>query len=348
MEKIRVNAGAGYDVLIAPELLRECGRLVKEILPGAKKLAVVCDDTVDGLYSERVMRSLEGAGLHAVKYVFPHGEAHKNSVSYVKLLEFLSAERLSRTDAAIALGGGVTGDLTGFAAATYLRGISFFQAPTTLLAAVDSSVGGKTGINLPQGKNLAGCFHQPSAVICDTDTLKTLPPDVMADGMGEVVKHAVLDGGELLAELNRSGERNWEKIIALNVRIKSAIVERDEREENIRKFLNLGHTVGHAIEKLSGYSVSHGKCVAAGVAYIAELSLKKGFLNAAAYGGIINLLKQEGFKTACPYNAKELSKIILSDKKIGSGRLTFVMMRDIGDCFLHGIETDKIEEFLRT
>ncbi|MDR1906101.1 MAG: 3-dehydroquinate synthase [Clostridiales bacterium] len=352
MTRIHVNAGAGYDVLIGKGLLNECGEIIKKAAPKTKKIAVICDDTVEALYSQAVERRLSESGFLTVKYVFKSGEASKNTKEYVKILEFLSANRLSRTDALVALGGGVTGDLAGFAAATYLRGISFVQMPTTLLAAVDSSVGGKTGINLPSGKNQAGAFYQPQTVICDIETLGTLSDDLMADGSGEIIKHAVIAGGELYDELkNRGivpcyGER-LERIIALSVKIKADIVEADEREKNIRRLLNLGHTVGHAVEKLSDYKMRHGKCVASGLLYIAELSKKKGFLDDSAFEEIVNLLKKNGLLIPCPYGAREMADIILSDKKTAGGKLGVVMIRGIGDCFVHDIDLKETEEFFK-
>ncbi|MDR3292761.1 MAG: 3-dehydroquinate synthase [Clostridiales bacterium] len=351
MEIIKVNVGRGYNVTIGAGVSSGFGRLIRESAEGAKKLALVTDDIVDGLYAAATEKNLRESGFDVVKYVFLNGEASKNTTEYVKILEFLAANKLSRTDCVVALGGGVTGDMAGFAAATYLRGIRYIQLPTTLLAAVDSSVGGKTGIDLSVGKNLAGCFHQPTAVICDTDFFKTLSDELLSDGDGEVVKHAILDGGrlfKLISDAPISAYRTAlaEKIAAESVRIKASVVERDEKEENIRKFLNLGHTIGHAVETLSGYKLRHGACVGIGIRYIAELSYRKGFLNPAGYDKIKKLLDRCGADTACPFTAHEMTEVILRDKKIGRGKLAFVLVRDIGDCFLYEVETEKVGEFL--
>ncbi|MDR1940693.1 MAG: 3-dehydroquinate synthase [Clostridiales bacterium] len=349
MKKLRVNIAAGYDIIISKGALDAIGETVSAVAKRAEKIAVICDDIVDGLYSERVMNSVEASGKLPLKYVFKNGEASKNAAEYIKILEFLGRSRLTRTDAVIALGGGVTGDMAGFAAATYLRGITLVQAPTTLLAAVDSSVGGKTGINLSTGKNLAGCFFQPSAVVCDLDTLKTLSDDLIADGMGEIIKHAVLKGGgdfDLLSGFSASADADFEEIIARSVKIKRDVVQADERESNLRKLLNLGHTVGHAVEKLSEYKLHHGKCVAIGLAYIAELSFKKGFLQAADRQKIFKAIENQGIDAACPYSAEQMAKVIAGDKKVSGKKLTLVMIKGIGDCFLHDIETREAGEYL--
>ena len=204
MRTIHVNASRSYDVSVGSGLLRRAGEIIRSYCPGGV-CAIVTDDTVDALYSAALEESLHAAGLKTVKYVFFHGEQGKNAQNYVELLELLAENQLTRADAIVALGGGVPGDLAGFAAATYLRGIAFVQLPTTLLAAVDSSVGGKTAIDLNAGKNLAGAFYQPHAVLCDTDTLNTLPDAQFRAGCAEVIKYAVLQDDELFNDLMISG-----------------------------------------------------------------------------------------------------------------------------------------------
>ena len=256
MDTVKIECSRPYEVLVGAGLLDTAGEHIARTT-GCQTAAVVADDTVDALYGDRVQVSLERAGCRVVRFRFPHGEQSKTIATYVQLLHFLAENRLTRSDAVVALGGGVTGDLAGFAAATFMRGMALVQLPTTLLAAVDSSVGGKTAVDLPQGKNLAGVFHQPSLVLCDCDTLDTLPADVFRDGCAEVIKYGVLCDAQFFESLQKPVNEQREAVISRCVRIKSDIVSRDERDKGERQLLNLGHTIGHAIEQCSGFTVSH-------------------------------------------------------------------------------------------
>ena len=261
---IPVGVAPAYEVSIGPGLLQKSGTRLKPLL-GECRVAVITDSTVALLYLETVLQSLEQAGFATCSHVFPAGEGHKTLSTLSDLLEFLASQHLTRTDCVAALGGGVTGDMAGFAAAVYLRGIRCVQLPTTLLAAVDSSVGGKTAVDLTAGKNLAGAFSQPAAVLCDTDCLKSLPADVFADGAAEAIKTGVLCDETLFA-LFEDGTLTADpgEVIARCIAYKAGVVERDEKELGERKLLNLGHTVGHAIEKCSGFTIPHGHAVAGG------------------------------------------------------------------------------------
>lgn len=262
MTTVTVRASRPYEVTIGRGLLDTVGRQAAGQWKG-RSAAVVSDSTVAPLYLNRVKDSLERAGFQVHSFVFPAGEDQKNGGTYLKLLEFLAARRLTRADGLIALGGGVVGDLAGFAAATFLRGIGFLQLPTTLLAAVDSSVGGKTAIDLTNGKNLAGAFYQPQAVLCDLDTLDTLPAEVFADGCAEVIKYGMIGDPALLARLETVDFRaDPEELVARCVAQKRNLVEQDEFDTGARQLLNLGHTLGHGVEACSGYTVSHGRAVA--------------------------------------------------------------------------------------
>ena len=259
-----VHAAEAYPVYIGGGLLDHCGELTARHSNG--RCAVICDDTVCGLYGPQVCRSLEAAGLSPVLYAFPAGEQHKTLSTYGAILGFLAENHITRSDCVIALGGGVTGDMAGFAAATYQRGIDFIQVPTTFLAASDASVGGKTAVDLPAGKNLAGAFWQPRAVICDTDTFATLPESAFQDGAAETLKHGLIADGEFFHFLmSEDMYRHMDAVVRRNVEIKAAVVAEDEREQGKRKLLNFGHTLCHAIEKCSGYRVSHGHAVATGM-----------------------------------------------------------------------------------
>ena len=279
MKSVKISVSKEYEVLIGHGLINDCGELCRGVLAESVKAAVISDDNVAPLYLERVKAALEKAGFAVVSFVFPHGESSKNGGTYLEILNFLAENQITRTDALIALGGGVVGDITGFAAATYLRGIRFVQIPTSLLAMVDSSVGGKTAIDLPAGKNLAGAFCQPELVICDLDTLDTLSDAFFTDGCAEVIKYGILKDEALFAHLEEKAQGfDREYVISRCVELKRDYVTEDEFDTGLRMMLNLGHTVGHAIEKLSAYSVPHGSAVAMGMAIIARACAARGYL----------------------------------------------------------------------
>ena len=353
IQTLRVHTAPEYTVTIGPGLLKECGPRLREAVPLCH-MAVVTDSTVAPLYLETVKTSLQEAGYQVSAYIFPAGEAHKNLDTLSSILEFLAEEHLTRTDCVAALGGGVTGDMAGLAAALYLRGIKYVQLPTTLLSAVDSSVGGKTAIDLKAGKNLAGAFLQPSAVLCDTNCLKTLPPDVFADGAAEALKTGVLCSEALFARMEfglRVSE--LEEIIAQCVAFKAGVVERDEKEQGERKLLNLGHTVGHAIEKCSNFTIPHGHAVAAGLAIIARASKRLGWtledgINAWTADRICSTLSLTGLPISTEYSAGALAQAALSDKKRAGDSITIVVPRTIGDCVLKKIHVTELEAIIRT
>lgn len=332
MKTVRVNASRKYDVFIGAGLLGEIPSVLEPVCKKGK-LLVVTDDTVDRLYAARVLTALNERGFDAKKFVFPHGEQNKTLVTFSSILDALAGYGFTRTDGVIALGGGVTGDIAGFAAATYMRGIDYVQVPTTLLAGIDSSVGGKTAVDLASGKNLVGAFHQPVAVIFDIDTLKTLPQEYLSDGLGEGLKYAVLCGGELM-EILESGlnENNFERFIELCVSCKRDIVEADERESGMRRLLNLGHTLGHALEKVSDFRISHGKAIADGMMRISEIAVKQKLLSAENGERILSLCKKYGMRIYTEYSTEALLEPIKLDKKSDGDRLHLVIPRDIGKC----------------
>ncbi len=347
MNSVRVNAGRPYGVLIGRGLLARTGETALDALGKPCAAAMLTDDTVDALYADAVQRSLEQSGFTVCRFAMPHGETNKNLRTWETMLDFLAAERLTRTDCVIALGGGVVGDMAGFAAASYLRGVSLIQIPTTLLAMVDSSVGGKTGLNLSAGKNLAGAFYQPHMVLCDPDALNTLPADVLADGVAEAVKYGVL-GDAPLFELLSSG--SWsartEEIITRCVSAKATLVEADERDTGSRQLLNLGHTLGHAIERCSGYAVSHGHAVAVGMVYAARLASRLGLCGGEVLTQIVAALEANRLPVSAPYAADELCAVALSDKKRAGGTLTFVLPEAIGQCALYPVAVEKLPEMV--
>ncbi len=346
MTSVTVRASRTYDVQIGKGLLRKAGDSLAALLPPPRTVTVVSDDTVFALWGDVLITSLQNAGYTVKSFVFPHGEASKNADTLLSLWHALATEGLTRGDCLAALGGGVVGDMTGFAAATYLRGIPFVQFPTTLLAMVDSSVGGKTGIDLPVGKNLVGAFNQPIGVFCDTDTLSTLPLDVFSDGCAEVIKYGYIGDGELLDTLQQDFSADPEAVIARCVADKRDVVEADERDTGKRQLLNLGHTAGHAVEICSDFSISHGSAVAIGMTVMTRAAIAHGLCDAAVLPHMEALLTQYGLPTVCPFTAKELTKIALGDKKRSGERITLVLPRSLGESVLVPMPVSQLEAFL--
>lgn len=325
MTTVTVRASRPYEVTIGRGLLDTVGWQAAGQWKG-RSAAVVSDSTVAPLYLNRVKDSLERAGFQVHSFVFPAGEDQKNGGTYLKLLEFLAARRLTRADGLIALGGGVVGDLAGFAAATFLRGIGFLQLPTTLLAAVDSSVGGKTAIDLTNGKNLAGAFYQPQAVLCDLDTLDTLPAEVFSDGCAEVIKYGMIGDPALLARLETVDFRaDPEELVARCVAQKRDLVEQDEFDTGARQLLNLGHTLGHGVEACSGYTVSHGRAVAIGMTLVTRAAVAFGRCPAEVLPRLRRLLERYGLPDATAYSAQALYEKTLSDKKRSGDTISLVV-----------------------
>ena len=345
MKTIHVDASKKYDVMIGNGILDSAGELCKEAI-GVSRGVIITDSNVDVLYSKRLEASLSSVGFEIKKYVFEAGEKSKNTATLVDILEFLADAELTRCDCIFALGGGVVGDISGFAASVYLRGIKFVQIPTTLLAAVDSSVGGKTGVDLKAGKNLAGAFHQPSLVICDPLLLNTLTPEIFADGMAEVIKYGVINDKVLFDTLKNGVKYNIEEIIASCVENKSKIVKADEFDTGMRQLLNLGHTIGHSIEKLSNFSISHGSAVAIGMVIITRAAVAQGLCDATALDELISLIQKTGLPTECPFLAGELAAVALSDKKRQRDTINLVVPYAIGDTRLLTISVDELEAFI--
>lgn len=343
VKKITVKASGEYDVLIGGGLIDKVGQLIYERL-GDRKLALITDDKVDSLYSDRVIKSLKSVGYTAIKFVFPNGEKSKNLATYGKILDFLAKEHFTRTDAVIALGGGVTGDMAGFAAATFLRGISYVQIPTTLLAQVDSSVGGKTAIDLDSGKNLVGAFKQPSLVVCDTETLKTLERETFIEGMGEVAKYAILD--KKVYDLLSSNDYTLDQLVEHCIDCKRRVVEQDEFEGGLRKLLNLGHTPAHGIENLSEYTIAHGRAVAMGLEIILNASLKHGLISQSTFNMLTTTVTRCVGANTCPYIIKDIARCALSDKKRSGDTISLVMVFGIGDCRPVKVKALEMEEYL--
>ncbi len=333
MRKIHVSVSKSYDVLIGEGLIDKCGELTAKVVRPCR-CVIVSDDTVDELYGDRAQISFRYAGFDVTRFAFPAGEANKNLSTLGDILNALGEAGLSRSDLVVALGGGVTGDMAGFAAAVYTRGIRFVQIPTTLLAAVDSSVGGKTAVDMPFGKNMIGAFHQPSLVITDTDVLRDLPAEQRSNGCAEAIKCGVLNDAALF-EMLTGGD--WldriDEVVERCVAYKRDVVAGDEFDTGNRALLNLGHTFGHAIEVCSGLTLLHGQAVGIGM------------LMAAAAAGcpdalilrIADCLRANGLPTRCDYPAEALARVALNDKKRSGDRITLVLPEAIGKCRLERI-----------
>lgn len=340
-----------YPIHVGAELIERAGALMQQVgLRG--KVAVVTNPTVAQLYLDPVHESLSQAGFQAIPILLPDGEEHKNLQSLSTIYNRLIAERFERKSCVLALGGGVIGDLAGFAAATYLRGVPYIQVPTTLLAQVDSSVGGKTGVNHDQGKNLIGAFYQPKLVVSDVAVLRSLPYRELVAGLAEVIKYGVISDRPLFELL----EQNLPRILALDNELltrivvrscenKARVVEADEREDDYRAVLNFGHTIGHALEAATHYlRFLHGEAVGVGMAKAAVLSAHLGFCDARSVERVIALIKQAGLPTELPADLS-LSDLIQGmevDKKAAAGKIKFVISEGLGKTRFHWLTPGEI------
>ena len=357
MESLRVELGdRGYDILIGEGLLASLGERLKPVCAGAR-VAVLSNHTVWGLYGAEARRSLTEAGLEPAEVVIPDGEEHKGLLWMEIILGEFLKHGIDRTCTIVALGGGVVGDMAGFAAASYMRGIRFVQVPTTLLAQVDSSVGGKTGVNHPLGKNMIGAFWQPSLVLADLSTLKTLPARELRAGLAEVIKYGVIRDAEFFEFLANSKDEIMAlaptaltHIVKRSCQIKAEIVAEDEREGGIRAVLNFGHTIGHAIETVTGYSkLLHGEAIAIGMVYAARLSAKVGQMPEADAIRVEELIRLYGLPHQIPADVlpSALMDAMARDKKSVAGEVRFVLPKSLGSVeFGVAVEREALESVL--
>ena len=346
---IPVHTSRGqYEVRIESGLLARTGaELRAHVAPPPARVAVVTDSNVAPLHLPRVMQSLAEAGFDAAFHIFPAGEASKTLATAAAILDFLARERFTRTDLVLALGGGVVGDVAGFAAAIYLRGVRVVQVPTTFLAAIDSSVGGKTAVDLPAGKNLCGAFWQPARVLCDPEALATLPPEILHDGCAEAIKYGVIADRplfDLLADGNLAPR--LEEVVARCVGIKAEIVARDEFDRGDRALLNFGHTIGHAIEKCSNFAISHGAAVGIGMVRIAEIAARQGWSKEDCAPAIAAALRRYSLPVSTSFTPADLLPAMLSDKKRAGGEITLVVPEAIGRCVRHPVPVAELKELL--
>lgn len=347
MKKLKVNTGRKYEIFIEQGLIDRCGEYIRSIA-SPSKIAIITDSNVHKFYSERVLGSLEKSGFVTSEFVFKAGEASKNSLTINEMYCHLADNGLSRTDMIVALGGGVTGDMAGFVAATYLRGIKFVQIPTSLLAQVDSSVGGKTGYDIKQGKNLVGAFYQPSMVLIDPCTLSTLPERYFCDGMAEVIKYGCIKSAELFCTLENGREQlDIEDIIYQCVSIKRDVVERDETEKGERKLLNFGHTVGHALEKIYDYQgLSHGEAVAVGMVMMTTASEAEGITPSGSADRISGLCKMYSLPVSDPASKRDIAAAARNDKKTSGKNLDAVVLNRLGDATVKTLPINDFQAYL--
>ncbi len=344
-----IDAGS-YKIVIKRNSVGSFGEYLRDEA-GLCRVMLVSDDMVYSIYGKKVRDSLVSAGYECAEdFVFPHGEASKNLDTLTMILRHAAKEKLTRRDMIIALGGGVTGDMAGFASAVYLRGIRYASAPTSLLSMVDSSVGGKTAVDIPEGKNLVGAFHQPSFVLTDPDVLETLPGDFVSDGMAEVIKYGVLGNRRLFELLEKTeGLSEIDEIIASCISDKRDIVAVDPTDKGVRAKLNLGHTMGHGIELLSDFTIYHGHAVASGMYLIMKASVGNGLCEEDDLARLEALLGKFGLDPYLyeKFDFNALIEAASHDKKKSGSKITLVVPRGIGECELMPMEFEKMSGFVR-
>ena len=341
METIHVNVKDSYDVLVGPGLLAQSGALIKDVDSRIQKLLIVSDSNVAKLYKDALAGVLRGAGFEVFDFVFEAGEQSKNLGTIGRILGVLAEKAFTRTDAVVALGGGVATDMAGFAASIFLRGIKVFQIPTSLLAQVDASVGGKTGVDLPEGKNLVGAFWQPSLVIADTKLLASLDDEIFTEGMAEVIKYAFIWDEDFYKKLLNRVTKNspeLEKIVACCIQIKADVVSQDEHDNGLRQLLNFGHTIGHVIEARSNFTVSHGFAVAKGMERISRGS--------PVHDELVQMLKMYELPCDDPISADQIMAGIMNDKKKRGSNITAVVVNKIGKGELKPMPVEEFRNYL--
>lgn len=345
MYTIPVNTGRPYSVLVQRGIIQRSWEEIQKI-KSYQTVCIVTDDQVAPLYLETVKASIP-ASVRVEQYVIPHGETSKNGENFFRLQEFFASCKLTRSDLIIALGGGVVGDLAGFAASCYLRGIDFVQIPTTLLAQVDSSVGGKTAVDLPQGKNLVGSFYQPVLVLCDPDTLSTLTPEIFRDGMAEVIKYACIWDAPLAEQIHKAADPQvLEQVIARCIEIKAEVVAQDEFDNGLRMLLNFGHTIGHAVEQHYHYETyTHGQGVAIGMYTITRISEELGITKPGTAQTIRNLLEAYSLPLADSIPTQDMIELSLVDKKSRDGGIHLILLQEMGKAEAKFYPRQELEQF---
>lgn len=343
MSRLEVGLGErSYSITIEQNCLEKISYDIGSLHP-ASRYCIITDDNIAEIYGRPLLQAIESTGLGCDLLTFSHGEEHKNLATVASLLSQAAQKGLDRKSMFIALGGGVSGDIGGFVAATYMRGVPFIQIPTSLLAQVDSSVGGKTGVDIPEGKNLVGAFYQPEAVYIDPDVLNTLPSKEYINGMAEVIKHGIIRDADYFQMLDQKYDQVMaldpdvlRELIYVSCRIKSAVVAEDEKESNIRRILNFGHTIGHAVESASDFEIAHGFAVGIGMVAAARISVLKGLLGNEKLAAMISMIKRYGLPTEVPedLDRNRIKSYLLTDKKRIDSKTSFILATDIGEVMI--------------
>ena len=344
MKTIKIAGSRPYDIIIEKGAINDIAKFIPDAYSNPKKFCIITDTTVSLQYAEVVASSLRAAGHTTFKILFPSGEHSKTLTTYANMLDSLADEGFTKSDIIIALGGGTVGDIAGFVAGTYMRGVNYFFIPTTLLAMVDSSLGGKTGVKLLDGKNLAGLFWSPSLVIIDPLVLETLSEDSIKDGLAEALKTGIVSDVSLIEHIQ---ERRFDYIIDRCLSIKRPLVEVDERDTGLRQLLSFGHTIGHGIEKLSAYSISHGQAIAKGMVCEAKAAFNAGYSHTNISDELIKLLTDLGLDTEMEYGFDEIYEETLLDKKIRDGFINIIVPDVIGKCSIRKITLAELEDYIR-
>lgn len=346
MKTIKVRTQREYSVYIGDSLLDRAGEYIYDAV-GGDIAAIITDDVVSSIYLNRLRASMKNAGFKSVVFTVRNGEGSKNVFTCSRALEFLADNKVTRTDVVVALGGGVVGDIAVFTAATYLQGVPCVLIPTTLLAAVDASVGGKAALNMETGKDLVGVFHQPVLVLTDCRLLEELPPRIFVEGCSEIIKFAMVADSELFNMLANDTSLDLEEVVARCVDIKRIIVCRDEFENGERRLLDFGHTIGHAVEFLSKFMISHGKAVSIGMAVEALAAFRLGMCDQDCYNGLIDTLHKYGLPVRTRFEADELMRAAMTDKKRRGDSLLMVFPRKVGKCILSSVSIAEYEKVIK-
>ncbi len=347
MDKITVKGSTSYDIIVEHNILDRVGELMRKKFAG-KKALIVTDSNVAPLYLDTVDASFKKADYETYSVVIAAGDASKSIDVYVNLLQFLADHSFDSSDIIVAFGGGMVIDVVGFAASTFKRGTRCVLMPTTLLAMVDASIGGKTAINMSNGKNQVGTIHNPSIVLCDPNTLSSLSKESLKEGYAEIIKYGILAGREVIDELRRAIEHNnYYDVICLSITIKRDVVQMDEGDKAIRQFLNLGHLVGHAIEAHKNYSISHGQAVAEGLAIEARAAAMSGYTGMATYLEIVSILKEFHFDITRSYDISVLEPFLAVDKRIKDGEINVIVPLEIGNCVMKKMAFSDLSGYLK-
>ena len=343
MKRITVNTSKPYDIILENGAIKDVAKYITEKYDPPRRVCVMTDSSVGGIYGESVISNLSEAGFSVFRLLFPAGEHSKNLNTYANMLEALADEGMTRTDIIVALGGGIVGDLAGFVAGTYMRGIDYVFVPTSLMAIIDSSLGGKTGVNLAGGKNMTGMFWTPSLVISDPDVLETLSEEKLQDGLAEAIRSAVVSDGALVTYIEK---KDYDYIIDRCISINKTLIEVDEKDEGLRQLLSFGHTLSHGIEKLSSYGITHGQAVAKGMVGEAKACAKMGYSKMDISQELSAVLEKLGMNPGISMDPEDLYRQTLIDKKIVGNSINIIVPDVIGRCSLRKISLEELRDFI--